>query len=154
MSINVNIELLKREDEKELLILWRKQGDVLGIPFKSGLYKLIDAKQFYCIKENNKIIAFCAYKIMKRQPEVRLCHLCVDENYRNLGIAKFLIQNILKSIPSDLDFVAHAKDGAENNSFYDKYKLCDYEIEHKKTMDIRIYKLDKIKLKGDVKNRI
>lgn len=136
------IECLTQEDVPKILILWKKQGDVLGIPFKSTINKLIDSNCFFGIKENDKLIAMCGYKIMKRFPEIRITKLCVDEKYRRNSIATFLLKYVIdKTIDYGLQMTAECKDGVDNNFFYNHYGSV-IGIKECKTMKVRKYKID------------
>ncbi len=134
---------LTQEDMPDILALWKKQGDVLGIPFRNTINKLIDDGTFFCIHDKGRLIAMCGYKIMKRYPEIRITKLCVDEEYRNRGLAISLLQHIvLITSVLDLDAYAECKDGADNNNFYDKFGEM-VSIKECKTMKIRRYKINK-----------
>lgn len=139
----IKIDKLTKEDIPDILTLWKEQGDVLGIPFRSTINKLINNGTFLCIRNKKELIAMCGYNIMKRCPEIRITKLCVRKSYRNRGLATALIRHIL-NITSNLklDVYAECKDGAENNNFYDKFGNV-VSVKECKTMRVRKYKLNK-----------
>lgn len=146
----MKIELCTMDDIKEIRELWKQGKPDLGIPFTSGLKKLIDSNRFFCTKnENGKIVSFCGYKIMKRNPEIRICHLLVSIEERNKHIATEYIKHIVKETNHlNLPLVVHCRDGADNNSFYEKYKLKNYTIITRDSgFRSRVYELDKSKFK-------
>lgn len=138
------IETLTDADIPDILELWKKDRETLGIPFRKTIFDLLNNKSFFGVRCDGKLIAMCGYKIMKRNPSIRITKLCVDENYRKQGIALYLIR-FIKGITKDIDLIMYAecKDGAENNSFYDKIGTL-HHTEERKTMTVRFYKIDKI----------
>ena len=144
----MKIENLSLKDKPIIMKIWKAQGDIFGIPYNSEIDGLIKKEQFICMKENNQIIAICAYK--KNKNLIKICHLWVAKKYRKKHIAIKLIASIIeKNI--DCDFYVTCKSGAENNTFYDKFKLKEPSIEHRLTIDIRKYYLDKNKIMESVK---
>lgn len=142
----MNIEMCTVEDIQEIKKLWKQGGRDLGIPYTNELQNLINDNRFFCIKNNNnEIISFCGYKIMKRNPEIRICHLLVHKDERNKHIGFEHIKHIVRETKHlDLPLVAHCRDGAANNSFYEKYKLKDYStIIRESGFKIRVYELNK-----------
>ena len=143
-DFQILIEELKRDDIHDILELWNKEKDVLGIPFRKTIFDLIDAHSFFGIKIDGKLIAMCGYKIMKRNPSIRITKLCVDEEYRNQGIASMfirLIQNKTNSL--ELKMYAECKDGANNNGFYEKIGILHHK-EERKTMSVRFYEIKEL----------
>lgn len=143
----MNIELCTLEDVQEIRNLWKLSKQDLGIPFTNELHSLINNNHFFCTKDNNKIISFCGYKVMKRNPEIRICHLFVIPEERNKHIAHTYIKHIIKETENlNLPLIVHCRDGADNNSFYEKYKLKDYTILTRDNgFRNRVYELDKDK---------
>lgn len=142
----MNIELCTMNDVQEIRKLWKLSKQDLGIPFTKELQGLIDKNHFFCTKNNDgKIVSFCGYKIMKRNPEIRICHLFVCPEERNKHIATKYIEHIVEETKSlDLPLIAHCRDGADNNSFYEKYKLKDYDILIRDSgFKNRVYELNK-----------
>ena len=138
------IEKLDKKDIDDILNLWKKDRETLGIPFRKTIYDLLNNKAFFGIKQNGKLIAMCGYKVMKRNPSIRITKLCVDEKYRKQGIALYLIR-FIKNITKDTNLIMYAecKDGAENNAFYNKIGTL-HHIEERKTMTVRFYEINKI----------
>ena len=138
-------DYLTKKDKPIILEIWKRQKDIFGIPFNDEIDGLLENNQFLCAKDDGKIIAICAYKIMKRVPEIRICHLWVAKKYRKQNIATVLIANVIDKADDSLPLTACCKDGAENNHFYERYAEKEYEIFHRKTLDVRKYYLDKNK---------
>ena len=85
----------------------------------------------------------CGYRIMKRNPSIRIVKLCVQKEYRNNGYATMMIKKIIELLDNvDLPIYIECKDGAENNSFYDKIAYFE-RIEDRKTMKVKFYKLNR-----------
>ena len=140
----MNVEELQKKDVPYILEIWKRAGDVFGIPYKQEINELIEGKRFLCIRENGKIVAMSGYKVMKKQPEVRIVHLWVAKTYRRKGLAVALIKELMER-GGNLALTACCKEGAENNKFYDRFAI-NYETETKKTMNVRKYYLDKEKI--------
>lgn len=142
-QVKNNIMLATENDIEQIKKLWKKQGDVLGIPYNNTIIELIRNKALFCIKdENRNVIAFCGYKIMKRKKIAKIVHLVVAEEHRRRKLGVLLVWYIFNILaPKKLPIVAECKSGADNNYFYDKIgrlvatKQC-------KTMDVRLYVLD------------
>ena len=143
MKSSMVICIATGNDIEQIKKLWKKQGDVLGIPYNNTIIELIRNKALYCIKdENENVVAFCGYKIMKRTKVAKIVHLVVAEEHRRkkLGVSLvWYLYNIL--IPKKLPVVIECKDGADNNYFYDKIGRL-ITTKHCKTMDVRLYVLD------------
>lgn len=144
----MRIENLTIREKPIILKIWKSQGNVFGIPFKSEVDDLIEKGQFYCMKEDNQIIAICAYKIMRKG--IKICHLWTAKRYRGQHIAIKLMNHIVKQHEDEEVFVS-CKDGADNNSFYERYKLEGPFITHGLNIDTREYKLDKHKIMEESK---
>ena len=84
---------------------------------------------------------------MKRNPEIRICHLFVCPEERNKQIATEYIKYIIEETKNlNLPLIVHCRDGAENNSFYEKYKLKNFTILTRDSgFRNRVYELDKHK---------
>lgn len=138
------IEILTEADIPQILELWKRDKETLGIPFRKTIFDLLNNKAFFGIKQDGNLIAMCGYKVMKRNPSIRITKLCVDENYRMRGIALRLI-GFIKDITKDMDLKMYAecKEGAENNSFYDHIGTL-HHTEERKTMTVRFYEINKI----------
>lgn len=142
----MNIELLTIGDIPEIKKLWKQGGKDLGIPFTNELEGLINDNRFFCTKnDNNEIVSICGYKIMKKSPEIRICHLLVHKDERNKHIGFEHIKHIVNETKHfDLPLIAHCRDGALNNSFYEKYKLKDHDtIVRDSGFRSRVYELNK-----------
>ena len=137
------IDYLTIKDKPIILKIWKAQGDVFGIPFKSEVDELIKKNQFICMKEKNNIIGICAYKITRKG--LKICHLWTAKRYRGQHIATKLMAFIIKN-NEGIDLLVNCKDGAENNTFYDKYKLKEPTKRYGLNVDVREYFLDKDKI--------
>jgi GNAT superfamily N-acetyltransferase len=133
-------------EQEEVKTLWKLEQVALGIPYMTDINDYINDNQLYVIRDNNKIVAYCTYDIMKQHPEVRLSALVVAPEYRGRGLSKELIYQIYKVNDNLIDklhypFVAEAKEGVPNNTFYDKIST-NMTRSQKKTCVIRTYTLD------------
>ena len=139
----MNLKFLSIEDIPKIKILWKENRENLGIPFNKTLEELIEKESFLGLFDNNNLIGMCGYRIMKRNPSIRIVKLCVQKEYRNNGYATMMIKKIIELLNNvDLPIYIECKDGAENNSFYDK--IAHFErIEDRKTMKVRFYKLNR-----------
>lgn len=131
--------------------LWKTERGNLSIPFTDTIMKPIEEKRMLvCEVPNDGVIAFCAFAIKKKNPSVFLKHLCVAEEYRHKGIGISLFKAILSIAPKNLPVVLTCRDGAENNTLYDKFAEY-YLTEERETMTVRYYVLDRNKL-GEYKH--
>jgi len=149
------IDYITRDDYAELMIIWRSQSDkasgyIFGIPYKTEIYEMIDEKRFLCVRDNNKMIAICGFKVQKRNPIVKLCNIWVDPNYRRKRIATTMMAEVLKRVDESYYPVISCKDGAENNSFYESLKLQNYTIKSTNVMKVRTYILDREKINNKI----
>ena len=141
----MKIELCNIEDIQEIRSLWKLSKKDLGIPYTKELQSLIDKNTFFCMKDDNEnIISFCGYKVMKRNPEIRICHLFVHPEERNKHMASEYIKHIVRETKHlNLPLIVHCRDGADNNSFYEKYKLKNFTILTRDNgFKNRVYELD------------
>lgn len=141
------IELALEKDLPEILRIYKKDIKSLGIYSKVEMIEKINSKTFYIDKEENKIAGFCSYCIMKRKPRIVIDYLCVDEEFRNNGIACKIINRIIDDTSElNLAYYAECLEGMKNNSFYDKIGFV-YERRVKPTYAIRVYQLNNKKIK-------
>lgn len=147
-------DIAKEKDFDQVFRLWKKEQRALGIPFKQFIQEYIDSKELFVIRDDDEnIVAMCSFDKMKRLPEIRLALLVVVPEFRGLGLSKILIRQVYDYIkPFLLDhpnyvFLADAREGEANNTFYDKISVR-YELSQKKTMNIRRYILDIEKIKS------
>lgn len=136
-------------DKEQILKLWNDKDNKpnLSIPFNCEIDKCIKEVRMFCAYYENNVIGFGAYQIMKKSPEIRIKHLCVDKKYRRNKVASNIIfRMMLDLMGTDLPIVAICRDGADNNNFYEKYKKEEPTIVHRKTIDCRRYVLDKYKI--------
>ena len=139
----MNLKFLSIEDIPKIKILWKENRENLGIPFNKTLEELIEKESFLGLFDNNNLIGMCGYRIMKRNPSIRIVKLCVQKEYRNNGYATMMIKKIIELLNNvDLQIYIECKDGAENNSFYDKIAYFE-RTEDRKTMKVRFYKLNR-----------
>lgn len=140
------IRVANLKDIDIILYIWKNtlksDGKCLAIPFRTGIEDLIKKQQFYVYIEEDKIIGFGGFKIMKKKNIIKIVNLCVDINNRknNIGIkiVKFLIE---KASKFNLKFIVECQDGAENNSFWLKYGK-QIGLKECKTMKVKIILLD------------
>lgn len=144
----MKIEYVEMADWKELMKIWRinQKDGVFGIPFKKDLEPMIKEKRFVCIKNNDEIIGLCGCQIMKRNPSLKIKHLWVSTEHRKKGFAIYMINFFIRQYKIR-PIIVDCKDGAQNNTFYDKFSLQPYSIRSTKTMRIRQYILDENKIK-------
>lgn len=143
------IRLANMVDKEQILKIWndKKNKPNLSIPFNCEIDKCINQHRMYVVVLKDDIIGFGAYQIMKKEPEIRIKHLCVDEKYRRNGVAINIIFRIATDlIDIDLPLVAICRDGADNNNFYEKYKKENYTTVSRKTLNCRRYVMDKDKI--------
>ena len=139
----MNLKFLSIEDIPKIKILWKENRENLDIPFNKALEELIEKESFLGLFDNNNLIGMCGYRIMKRNPSIRIVKLCVQKEYRNNGYATMMIKKIIELLNNvDLPIYIECKDGAENNSFYDKIAYFE-RIEDRKTMKVKFYKLNR-----------
>lgn len=143
---------VKPGEEEVVKSIWKSEQLALGIPYMSDIKEYIADDILYCIRDdNNNIVAYCTYDIMKTRPEVRISALVVLPEYRGKGYSKQLIYQMYKCNNNLIDklhykFIAEAREGVDNNTFYDKISVS-MSRSPKKTMVIRTYELDVNKVK-------
>ena len=143
------IEYATMNDKNDILKLWKEKENVknLSIPWNEKVDKFLNEKRMFCIKQNGEIIAFGGFTVMKRFPEIRIEHLCVNKEYRNKRLATAIMKRIVEEVKDiDLPIIITCRDGAENNTFYEKFKLNNYTLIEKKSLNVRKYVLDKDKI--------
>lgn len=134
------------DDIEQVSKLWKSEVRALGPLWKGDIESYIDDGSFYCIKDDNKIVAMCSYHVLKQRPEVRIEALVVTPEYRGKGYSKDLIYKCYKENNNLIDrlgysFTAEAREGEPNNTFYDHIST-EMIAKPKKTMVIRTYYLD------------
>lgn len=144
--MNYIIRAANINDKEGILKIWNDKDDKpnLSIPFNCEIDKCIKECRMYVVYDENYLIGFGAYQIIKKCPEIRVKHLCVDKHYRKRHIVSNIILSIiLDTYNTGLPIVAICRDGADNNKFYEKYKKENYTIIPRKTLNCRRYILDK-----------
>lgn len=144
-------DIVHSGEEEIVKALWKSEQVALGIPYMSDIKDYIESNALYCIRDNEKIIAYCTYYIMKTKPVVRVEALIVAPEYRGRGYSKELIYKCYKENDNLIDklgyqFLAESKEGVPNNTFYDRIST-DMTRSQKKTCVIRTYVLDVDKIK-------
>lgn len=139
------VDYLESKEKPIVLKIWKAQKGIFGIPFNQEIDELINERRFLCVREEGKIIAIGAYKRMKRSNEIRLSHLWTAYKYRGQGLQRKIISRILEDA-GDGELTVYCRDGAENNSFYEKYKAKEPLLEERKTIKVRKYWLDREKI--------
>lgn len=143
---------IKVGEEEAVKTIWKTEQVALGIPYMSDIKEYVEEDIFYCIRDDNdNIVAYCTYDIMKTRPEVRISALVVTPEYRGKGYSKELIYKCYKENNNLIDklhydFIAESKEGVPNNTFYDRISVA-MERSQKKTCVIRTYHLDVDKVK-------
>lgn len=153
----MNIHYATFQDKAEILRLWKLKENrgVLGIPFNKDIDNMIQNKNMFVAKINEKIIGFGGYHVMKRNPEIRIEHLYICPEYRNHGYAMAIIGRILDDTKNiNLDLTAKCRDGMPNNSFYEKISSQKYLAIQQKTITTRKYILDKDIIYSYLKNNL
>lgn len=146
---NIQFRKATLDDKANLIELWKNNRRTLSPFFKLSFDSII--KKLYVLTSNNTIIGMIGYVIHSNKLYIK--YLCVDNAYRHNGYAVHLISNMLKDVGCDgYTVIAECKDGADNNTFYDKYSIT-YTIEDKKSMKCRNYIMDVTKFldKNDIK---
>lgn len=140
------IRVANLNDIDSIIAIWKNtlktDGKCLAIPFRTGIQELITKRQFYVYIEDDRVVGFGGFKLMKRKMVIKIVNLCVDINHRkkNIGI-KILKTLIEKASKLNLKFIVECQEGADNNTFWLKYgkqialKTC-------KTMNVKIILLD------------
>lgn len=126
--------------------LWKQNKDNLSIPFTKEIINPIQENRMFGIIVDGKLAGFCAYRVLKRNPAIMVDHLCVSKEFRNRGFAREILKKINSVTPKALPMVLTCRDGSENNTFYDKFAKT-YKIIEKKTMKLRLYTLNREKLR-------
>lgn len=138
---------IKTGEEEIVKKLWKQEQEALGIPYMTDIKDYVADDIFYCIRnDDNQIVAYCTYDIMKSRPEVRISALLVAPEYRGKGYSKELIYKCYKENDNLINklgyrFIAEAKEGVANNTFYDKISF-NMTRSPKKTCVIRTYDID------------
>jgi predicted nucleic acid-binding protein/GNAT superfamily N-acetyltransferase len=75
--------------------LWRENSQTLGF-FPEGAFEDYAAKRtiLIAVDENEHCIGYLLYRISKEQASIT--HLCVDEDYREKGIARLLVNKLVE----------------------------------------------------------
>lgn len=147
----IKYDTVHQGEEQEVKTIWKTEQVALGIPYMSDIEDYVNSNALYCIRDDDKIVAYCTYYIMRTKPIVRIEALVVLPEYRGKGYSKQLIYKCYKENNNLIDklgysFQAEAKEGVLNNTFYDKIST-DMLSSQKKTCVIRTYILDVDKIK-------
>ena len=135
---NTKIRLATEEDRAAVIALWKSNRKTLSPFFEVSLDSII--KKLYVLVVDDKIVGMVSY--VNHEDELYVKYLCVDNEYRNQGYARMLLCELVRVAGSkDRKLVAECADGAENNTFYDKY-CAMYELMQKKNMVCRKYIID------------
>lgn len=135
---NTKIRLATEEDRAVVIALWERNRKTLSPFFKVSIDSII--KKLYVLTVDDTIAGMVSY--VNHEDEVYIKYLCVDSEYRNQGYARMLLCELAQAVCSkDNKLVAECADGAENNTFYDKYCAL-YELVQKKNMTCRKYTID------------
>lgn len=108
------IEYATMEDKSGVLKIWKDKENAknLSIPFNAKVDKYLNEKRMFCIKNDGEIIAFGGFSIMKRNPEIRIEHLCVDKKYRNQHLAVSIMKRIVDEVKDiNLPLIITCRDG-------------------------------------------
>lgn len=142
----IKYDTVHKGEEDVVKALWKTEQVALGIPYMSDIVDYIESENLFCIRDNEKIVAYCTYYVMKTKPIVRVEALIVAPEYRGKGYSKQLIykcyienNNLIDKL--GYNFVAESKEGVPNNTFYDRIS-CNMTRSQKKTCVIRTYELD------------
>lgn len=140
------IRLATLKDVDCILELWKKtlksDGRCLAIPFRSGIEELVKKQQFYVFIQDETIIAFGGYKVMKRKNVIKILNVCVDENHRKKNIGIKIVKHLIeKASKYGLKFIVECQEGADNNSFWLKYGK-EIGVKKCKTMNVKVILLD------------
>lgn len=147
----ITYDIVHKGEEAVVKELWKSEQVALGIPYMSDIQDYIDSNALYCIRDNDKIVAYCTYYVMRTKPIVRIEALIVAPEYRGRGYSKQLIYKCYKENDNLIEklgysFQAESKEGVPNNTFYDKISV-NMTRSQKKTCVIRTYELDTQKIK-------
>ena len=139
---------------EQIIRLYKDNRDVLGIPFNRVFDQILGDKTFAVIVlQDNTVAGFCGFKYKPRKQYYEIEHLCVDKKFRNNHFAIILLKHHLENnyrpiirqklfVQSQrVPIVAYAVEGAENNSFYDRFSTR-FDVVPKKTKVLREYFLD------------
>lgn len=129
------IQVLTMENKADVKALWKESPKDMSIPFEEEINKCLESGTFYGEYIDDILVCMGGLRIMKRKPEDRIIHLCVKKDYRNKGYGIKLIRYIAnqkKKLENNHEFCVYFREGAENNSFWNKYINSNPErIEHK-----------------------
>ena len=146
MTNNISIRNITKNDYDWVKQLWYSNRDTLSIPYGRCIEELCSDINCLIVELNNVPIAMGTVVFKKRLKEYRIEHLVVSSDVRGKGIGTLLLFELVSRIPNDtlidLDIVACAVLGADNNKFYDRFCVSK-TIQHRKTKDFYRYVLDK-----------
>lgn len=148
----ITYDVVHEGEEETVKQLWKSEQTALGIPYMTDIKDYINSNALYCIRDNNKIVAYCTYYVMRTKPIVRIEALIVAPEYRGRGYSKDLIYKCYIENNNLIDklgysFLAESKEGVPNNTFYDRISV-NMTSSQKKTCVIRTYYLDIDKVKS------
>ena len=140
---------VNQEDEKRVRELWKSESVALGIPWKREIVDVLTSGKFHCVRDDGRLVGFCGTYVLKRKRIVSIVHLVVDKEYRGRGYSKIILRRCYEDakplLSEGYKFQVQAKDGMENNSFYDRISI-GYNMEQKVKSRMRIYDLDSEKI--------
>lgn len=131
------IQVLTLDDFEAVKQLWKENPKNFSVPYTKELTEILESNQYFGIYQNNELICMGGFKIMKRNPEIRLIHLCVKKEFRGQGLGILMVRHIsdeVEKLNSNLEFCCYYRQGAKNNTFWAKYLLKEPTLIEKKTM--------------------
>jgi N-acetylglutamate synthase-like GNAT family acetyltransferase len=140
------IRYAEENDLNKILNIWKEtlklDGRCLAIPFKDPLLKSISNREFFVFEENNEIVAFGGYKVLKKKNIVKIINICVKPEKRGNGLSKKILRAIYSKIKDlNLKKIVECQEGATNNTFWVKFGR-QIAIKKCKTMNVKIILLD------------
>lgn len=150
-ELRFTLNFASEEDLEEICSLWKENKETLGYFVKAQLLEAIEDERLFVVRDKKQpgLVGFCGITFKKRNPVVFLDSICVNKNYRKMGIGRALL-NKLKEYGKNIELDCF--EGAENNAFYDKVAVLDsrrYMIS-----EDRYWRRYKILVKGEEKIKL
>lgn len=76
--------------------------------------------KIYCAVENKKVLGYVMFRYNQRTNRIILVHVCVDQQYRNTGIAKEMIELVIGNFPFARSIEASCRRDYKLDKFWKK----------------------------------
>jgi putative PIN family toxin of toxin-antitoxin system len=124
-GINQDIEIFNLQDDiaflEPVISLGDKNNNSLGFFPKNAFIDAAHKGKIIVAKINNATcVGYLLFRIAKTKYQVSITHLCVDSNYRKIGVGKKLVQYLIENTKEWRGISLFCRRDYDSNSFWQK----------------------------------